>query len=379
MLTVWGGFWRADQRLPEETVESGELADAPSVAVVIPARNEKAVVAQAIRSHLTQTYEGSLRVVLVDDQSTDGTAEIAVQTAEQCGRTDRLTVLKGAPLSKGWTGKLWAMEQGFRALQQGERPAYVLFTDADIEHDQESVRRLVQKAECDRLDLVSLMVRLNCHSVWEKLLIPAFVFFFQMLYPFGWVNDVRRKTAAAAGGCALVRFDALEQIGGLGAIQNALIDDCALGAEIKKGGAVWLGLSTQVLSIRPYPTLESIWMMVARSAYTQLNYSPLLLVGTVVGMLVMYVSSPLAVWVGLAFDYAQAPQWVGVGLIVGGLLGWGLMAIAYYPTLRLYGRSPLLSFALPGIAFLYLLMTLDSARRHWQGKGGLWKGRVHQS
>ena len=371
LLIGWGQFWRADQRL--DGSDRASLPSWPSVTVVIPARNEADLIATAIRSHLNQTYLGPLSVLLVDDHSTDGTADIALQIAQSCGKADQLSILRAAPLPSGWTGKLWAMEQGFRYLQQAShqtsQPDYVLFTDADIEHDKESLQQLVLKAKSEKLDLVSLMVKLRCQSLWEILLIPAFIFFFQMLYPFPWVNNPRKKTAAAAGGCALIRFSALAHIDGLQSIRDALIDDCALGAAIKQQGAIWLGLSTTTRSLRPYATLKSIWDMVARSAYTQLNYSLLLLAGTIVGMLLLYVALPLSVLCGIL--------WAQPALFMSGLLGWLLMAIAYWPTLRLYDVSPLLAPALPGIAFLYLLMTLDSARQHWQGQGGAWKGRVY--
>ncbi|MEO0455257.1 MAG: glycosyltransferase [Cyanobacteria bacterium P01_A01_bin.114] len=368
LLVFWGQFWRADQRLTPQT--SPQLETWPTVAVVIPARNEAELIGRALRSHLTQAYPGSLSVVLVDDQSTDGTGAIASQLAKELGKNTPLTILSGTPLPAGWTGKLWALEQGFRHLQQQPVPPdYVLFTDADIEHETVSVQQLVTKAEKNRLDLVSLMVKLRCQSTWEKLLIPAFIFFFQMLYPFSWVNNPYKKTAAAAGGCALIRFSALTRIDGLQAIRQALIDDCALGAAVKAGGPIWLGLSTTTRSLRPYPNLQSIWSMVTRSAYTQLNYSPWLLLGTVLGMTLVYLVPPLGLLLGLL--------WGQPALALTGLTGWLLMALAYWPTLRLYEGSPLLAFALPVIALLYTLMTLDSARRHWAGQGGAWKGRVY--
>ena len=368
LLAFWGQFWRANQRLDAQS--SQPLASWPSVTVVIPARNEAESIGTALRSHLTQSYPGPLAVVLVDDQSTDGTGAIAAQTAAKLGKADSLTILGGESLPAGWAGKLWAMEQGFQHLrQQPTPPTYVLFTDADIEHPAASLQQLVMKAEAHKLDLVSLMVRLRSQSFWERLLIPAFVFFFQMLYPFPWVNDPRQKTAAAAGGCALIRFSALQRINGLQTIRNALIDDCALGAAVKAGGPIWLGLSTAILSLRPYPNLQSIWNMVARSAYTQLNYSPWLLIGTVFGMTLVYLILPLGVGLGALWGQPM--------LMLTGGIGWLLMAMAYRPTLRLYGGAPLLALALPLIALLYTLMTLDSARRHWIGKGGAWKGRVY--
>ena len=368
MLLLWGQFWRADQRLENRDIPS--LEPWPAVTVVIPARNEAALIGMTLRSHLTQPYPGSLSIVLVDDQSTDGTADVAAQVATELGKRNRLTILSGAALPAGWAGKLWAMEQGFEHLQgQATPPDYVLFTDADIQHDANSVQQLVTQAESAKLDLVLLMVRLRCESFWEMLLIPAFVFFFQMLYPFPWVNNPHKKTAAAAGGCTLIRFSALQRINGLQAIRNALIDDCALGAAVKEGGPIWLGLSTTILSLRPYPDLHSIWNMVARSAYTQLQYSPWLLMGTVLGMALIYLMPPLGMGLGLILGQPV--------LLLVGLGAWLLMALTYWPTLRLYEGPRLLTLALPLIALLYTLMTLDSARRHWSGQGGAWKGRIY--
>ena len=367
LLAFWGGFWLADQRLDVPNASPPEPW--PAVAVIIPARNEAELIGRVVRSHLTQSYLGRLSVILVDDQSTDKTAQIAAQVAAEINQTNRLTILLGKPLPPGWTGKLWAMEQGFRHLQQQQPPDYILFTDADIEHTPTSLQQLVAKADSEALDLASLMVQLRCESFWEKLLIPAFIFFFQMLYPFRWVNNPHKKTAAAAGGCALIRFSALERINGLQTIRHALIDDCALGAAVKAGGPIWLGLSTTIHSLRPYPDLPSVWRMVTRSAYTQLHYSLWLLIGTVLGMVLVYGMSPLAFGLGLVLG--DRP----LSLI--GLAGWLLMASAYWPTLRLYKGSPLLALTLPFIALLYTLMTLDSARQHWMGKGGAWKGRVY--
>ncbi len=382
LVFCWGNFWRCDQRLDEGSLPK-PIDKYPPVAIVIPARNEASVIGESLRSLLAQTYPGPLRIILVDDQSSDGTGAIATDLAQQLHKQGpseaphrQLTVLPGQPLPSGWTGKLWALKQGIDWAQQlphasvSEQPDYILLTDADIRHAPHNLEQLIVKAEWEALDLTSLMVQLRCDSFWERQLIPAFIFFFQKLYPFPWVNQPQRKIAAAAGGCILLRTSMLQAIGGIEVVREALIDDCSLAAAVKRrGGHIWLGLSTQTVSLRPYPTLKSIWDMVARTAYTQLYYSPWLLMGTLVGMSLVYLVAPLAVlWGALSMN---GP------LLSLGLLTWGLMAIAYWPTLRLYRQPWFASLGLPAIALLYSLMTLDSARRHWQGKGGTWKGRSY--
>ncbi|MCU0549502.1 MAG: glycosyltransferase [Leptolyngbya sp. Prado105] len=352
LLALRGQFWRTDQQLPQ-----GENKNA-SVCVVIPARNEADMLPMTLRSLLTQEFSGALTIFLVDDHSTDGTAEIARSIA-QTFDSDRVRVISAAPLPAGWTGKLWALEQGIQQAME-LTPDYILLTDADIQHDPENVKNLVSWAIEDDRELVSLMVRLRCVSFWEKLLIPAFVFFFAKLYPFRWSNDPTRSLAAAAGGCSLIRSEALERIGGMNAIRQALIDDCALADAIKASGTrrIWLGLTRSTLSLRRYDSLDTIWQMVARTAYTQLNYSPILLVGAVLGMFVVYLA-PIVVM-----------NWVG-------LLTYGLMSIAYFPIVRFYRVPVGYALCLPAIAFLYLLMTIDSALKYWQGEGGAWKGRTY--
>lgn len=369
LLLVWGQFWRSDQRLPKTTAA---LEVWPDVCAIVPARNEADVLPRSLRSLLTQDYPGQFRIILVDDQSTDGTAAVAQQIAAEVENESALQILSTELLPVGWAGKLWAMQQGVEYLQQQGSPPYLLFTDADIEHPPDSVRALVAKAEQEERDLVSLMVMLRCDSVWERLLIPAFVFFFQKLYPFPWVNNPHQKMAAAAGGCILVRSQALIRAGGLPVIRDALIDDCSLAAAIKSSGNpgnIWLGLTTTIVSLRPYTTLGSIWNMVARTAYTQLHYSPLLLAGSVIGMGLVYMIPPVSLVYGLITGIQ--------GIAIIGACTWLLMAVAYFPTIRLYRLTPLWALTLPLIALLYTLMTLDSARRHWQGQGGAWKGRVY--
>jgi hopene-associated glycosyltransferase HpnB len=367
LLLFWGNFWRADCRLNN----SQGLNDYPTVYAVIPARNEVEVIAASLTSLLNQDYAGQFDLVLVDDNSSDRTTEIARQTATQLGKSDRLTVIAGQPLASGWKGKLWAMHQGIEAgSTQAHTPDYWLFTDADIQHDLHNLTQLVNQAETEDLELVSLMVLLRCQSFWEKLLIPAFVFFFQKLYPFAWVNDPKRSIAAAAGGCVLISNHALTKIGGIASIKNALIDDCTLAQAVKStGNKIYLGLSETTISLRGYDNLKVIWDTIARTAYTQLNYSPLLLAGTGIGMSVIYLTAPIGLVWGLVFG-----NWLIFSICT---ITWSLMIWAYLPTIKLYKISPAWAGLLPAIAFLYTLMTIDSAVKYYQGKGGAWKGRTY--
>lgn len=345
----------------------------PPVWVLIPARDEAAVLPVSLPSVLGQDYSGPLAVILVDDGSTDGTADVAHRLAGGSAHAaPRLTVRPGVPLAPGWTGKLWALEQGLReadrrGLAEGD---WLLLTDADIVHPPGGVRRLVARAERDRRDLVSLMVALRCESSWERLLIPAFVFFFGLIYPFRWVNDDRRKTAGAAGGCILVRAGALRRAGGLAAIRGEIIDDCALARAVKSsGGRLWLGHGTDTRSVRAYDTLGEIWRMVSRTADTQLRHSLPLLAGTVLALGAFLVAPPLLTIVG-----AITGKWLLAGT---GAAAWLAWALAYAPTVRRYGRPWGWAFTLPLAGLLYGLMTLDSARRHRLGRGGAWKGRTY--
>ncbi|MDE2162466.1 MAG: glycosyltransferase [Alphaproteobacteria bacterium] len=360
-LAIWlvlllgrGFFWRARERDDRDTPV--EPVRWPSVVAVVPARNEADVIARSIGSLLAQDYAGAFRVILVDDQSGDGTGHAARALG-----SDRLTVLDGAAHTAGWTGKLFAVSQGVAAA--GAAPDYLWLTDADIAHAPDNLRRLMARAEKDKLVLVSLMAKLNCESFAEHFLIPAFVFFFDMLFPFGWVNDPRRRMAAAAGGCMLVRREALERAGGIEAIRTEIIDDCALGRALKAQGAIWLGLTERAVSLRPYPKIGDIRHMVSRSAYAQLHYSPVLLAGTVLGMLLLYVV-PL------------------VGFVMGGLaalfgaFAWAVMTVMFQPMLYFYRRSPFWGLALPLIGVFYAGFTIDSAVQVWRGHGGMWKGRA---
>jgi hopene-associated glycosyltransferase HpnB len=359
LLFLRGGFWRSDQWLDGDSA----LPDPwPSVVAVVPARDEAPTVGRAVASLLAQDYPGPFSVVVVDDASRDGTADAARASA---AGDERLTVVAGGPLPKGWMGKLWAMQQGLKAAVPGA--VFVLFTDADIEYESSMLRRLVAKAEGERLNLVSLMALLRCRSSWERLLVPAFVFFFQKLYPFPLVNDPSRRPAAAAGGCMLARRQALDHAGGLEAIHDRLIDDCALAALLKNHGPIWIGLTRCVHSLRPYCRLGELWMTVTRTAFEQLGHSWIVLVATILAMGVIYLVPPLAVLSGLE----SGDPWL-VGL---GLAAWLVMGIAYRPTLDLYGRPGASALFLPLSALMFTLMTIDSARRHLQGRGGAWKGR----
>jgi hopene-associated glycosyltransferase HpnB len=358
-LLVWlyllfgrGMFWMTRERDDRDA----PLPDVwPGVVAIVPARDEADVIARSIGSLVAQDYKGSFKIVLVDDQSNDGTADTA-----RALNGDRLTAMTGVPRPAGWTGKLWAVKQGIEAAGT---PDYLWLTDADIAHTANNLSKLVARAEAGKLVLTTLMAKLHCGNAAERLLIPAFVFFFDMLYPFARVNDPRNKTAAAAGGCMLIRREALERAGGIGAIKGEIIDDCAMGRLMKAQGPVWLGLTDRCVSLRPY-SFGDIRKMVSRSAYAQLGYSPLRLVGTVIGMILVYVAVPFVA------VFAQGPAQLAA------LAAWAAMVIAFAPMLRFYRLSPIVGLAMPLIGLLYGLFTLDSAIQHWRGRGGMWKGRA---
>ena len=379
LLLARGFFWRTDVCL--DAGEAGLSKPWPSVGVVVPARNEADVLPETLPTLLGQEYSGEFRVYLVNDQSNDGTAEIASNLAEQKGSYDReLTLIEGSPLPPDWAGKVWAMEQGVRAASL-QSPDYLWLTDADIAHSPGVLASLIVKAESDDASLVSVAAQLHCQGFWERLLVPAFIYFFAKLFPFRWVNDRNNPTAAAAGGCMLVRRESLEAAGGLPSIANAIIDDCALARLIKGsrpgGSTIWLGLSHDIQSVRPYAGLGPFWGMVARTAYTQLRYSPVLLLGTAVGMLLVYLV-PLAALIG-----GRVALWVtgeynlSLVLLALGLATLSLMFTSYLPMLQWYRTSKSFALLLPLAGLLYTMMTIDSARRHWQGKGGAWKGRTY--
>jgi hopene-associated glycosyltransferase HpnB len=367
LLAARGGFWLAGERDDDVPLWDGASSDGiwPAVCAVIPARDEAECVGSTVSSLLRQDYRGKFRVILVDDQSRDGTAQAAREAAATLGAADRLTILPGRVLPAGWTGKLWAQHQGTALAEtMPPPPDYLLLTDADIVYAPDALSSLVARAQADGLVLTSLMAKLRCESLAERMFVPAFIFFFQMLYPFAWVDDPRRATAAAAGGCMLVRRDALHAAGGIEAIRGALIDDCALAKALKAHGPIWLGLTERVRSIRAYPAMADIRRMVARSAYAQLRYSPLLLAGTVLGLAITYLA-PVALTV-FTGGFAQFL----------GMVTWLTMAFALRPTLRFYRVSGLWGLALPAIAAMYMAFTVDSAYQHARGRGGMWKGRA---
>ena len=352
-----GSFWRSGP-----TLDPAKPTSPKRVAVVIPARDEAEHIVTALRSLLAQNLTGGVSVVLVDDNSSDATGTLARQLA---AADPRLSVIAGRPLSPGWSGKMWAVAQGL-AQPDAVMADYVLLTDADIIHAPGHLAALIAKAQAEQLDLVSEMVSLRCETLAERATIPAFVFFFQMLYPFAWVNDPQCKLAAAAGGTMLLSRAALDRIEGVSHIRGALIDDVALAREVKRSGhRIWLGHARDAVSNRRYPVLREVWEMIARTAYVQLNYSPWLLAGTIAGMLLLYVAP---VWMAIAC--IGNLRWAGVA-------SWLLMAALFQPTLRRYQRSPAWGLLLPAIAIFYLGATTASATRFYNGRGGRWKNRVY--
>jgi hopene-associated glycosyltransferase HpnB len=364
LLLGQGFFWRTDVRLPPRR----DPDDWPYVCVVVPARDEAAVLPESLPSLLAQDYPGRAEIFLVDDGSSDGTGDLARDLARRHGGP-ALTVSSPGEPPAGWTGKLWAVRHGVE-LARARGPEFLLLTDADIAHRPDSLRALVAAARTGGFDLVSQMARLRAESPWERLVVPAFVYFFAQLYPFRWIGVRGSRTAAAAGGCVLLSAEAAERARIPDAIRQAVIDDVALARAVKRsGGRIWLGLAERVDSVRPYPRLHDLWHMIARSAYAQLLHNPLLLAGTVLGLTLVYLVPPVALLTGvLTRDPAAA--------LLGGL-AWLLMTATYLPMLRYYGQPLRLAPLLPFTASLYLLMTVDSAVRHYQGRGAAWKGRTY--
>jgi hopene-associated glycosyltransferase HpnB len=366
-LLIWaylvlarGGFWR----IHPADLASGVKVNPVQIAVIIPARDEADVVGRAVRSLLQQNGDNALHIFLVDDASTDGTAQAAGAAAIAEGQAQNLTVVPGSPLPPGWSGKLWAVQQGI-AQAAKTAPVFFLFTDADIEHAPDSLAMLVSIAQAGPYDMASFMVKLHCQSVSEKLLIPAFVYFFFKLYPPAWIANPRRSEAGAAGGCILIRPVALEKAGGIAAIRQEVIDDCSLAARVKRnGGRLWLGASATTRSIRPYEGFVGIGRMISRSAFNQLRHSNLLLLLSIAGMAATYLL-PLVLLSGNRI----------VSAALGGT-AWLLMIVSYMPVLRLYRLNPLWALALPVAAVFYMGATFHSAWKYWMGKGGEWKGRI---
>lgn len=353
LLLFHGRFWQAGPVLAEAEPESH-----PNVAVVVPARNEAPFIERSLKSLLAQDYRGQFHVFTVDDDSDDGTGDRARAIGDS-----RLTVLHGAPRPAGWSGKLWAVRQGVAAATGFDA---ILLADADIIHDPQHLRTLVAKLEREQLDMVSEMVALACESWAERALVPAFVFFFQLLYPFAWVNDALNSTAAAAGGTILIRAEALERIGGIDALKGALIDDVALASAVKQGGRIWLGHTAMARSMRSYPSVADIWRMITRTAFVQLRYSPLLLLLTTLAMAFVWLLPPFVVFAGHG-----AGRWYGA-------TAWLMLACSYIPTLNRFRRSWAWSIVLPLVALFYLAATIESAVDHYAGRGVAWKGRAYR-
>ncbi|MFI6962640.1 glycosyltransferase [Streptomyces sp. NPDC050255] len=364
LLLGQGFFWRTDQRLPSRAAP----AQWPSVAVVVPARDEADMLPVSLPSLMAQDYPGHAEIFLVDDCSKDGTGALARELSVRCGGLPVTVVSPGEP-EPGWTGKLWALRHGI-ALARSREPEYLLLTDADIAHEPDSLRELVAAAGSGGFDLVSQMARLRVESVWERLVVPAFVYFFSQLYPFRWVNRAGTRTAAAAGGCVLLRTEAAVRARVPESIRQAVIDDVSLARAVQgSGGRIWLGLAERVDSVRPYPRLADLWRMVSRSAYAQLRHNPLVLLGTVLGLAVIYLAPPVTLVAGLLAGDPPA-AWAGGA-------AWAVMAGTYMPVLGYYRQSLWLAPLLPFTALLYLLMTVDSAVQHYRGRGAAWKGRTY--
>jgi glycosyltransferase involved in cell wall biosynthesis len=401
-LAIWlylaaarGNFWRLHE-FDDDIAKHESLIAWPPIVAVIPARNEATTIAQVLSSLLKQNYAGEFSVVVVDDHSEDATAQIARQAASELVAESRVNICTAPALPPGWTGKLWALNTGTAIFGKSgtaisgcppttsvspgpptlsrtvsnspvtptSLPAYFWFTDADIVHAPDTLCRLVARAERDHLDLASLMVQLQAKTLPERALIPAFLFFFLKLYPPRWIADPKARTAGAAGGCILLRREALERIGGFAAIRDDVIDDCALARAVKRGsGPLWMGLTRASVSLRAYTTFREIRDLIARTAFTQLHYSPFLLLGTLAAMLLTYLAPVM-----LLFVPQRAPQILGV-------CAWLLMSVLYLQTIRFYRLSPAWAVILPLTALFYSYATFLSAARYYLGRGAQWKGR----
>jgi hopene-associated glycosyltransferase HpnB len=369
-LAIWlylvfarGFFWRL-REFDDDRASHKPPDHWPAVIAIVPARNEAGTIGRMVKALAQQDYPGKFSVIVVDDHSDDGTASIALQAAAKAEPAYRATVYAATPLPAGWTGKLWALNEGV-SRASADAPAFYWFTDADIVHAPDTLRRLVSRAEENKLDLASLMVLLRAETFPERVLIPPFLNFFLMLYPPRWIADKSSRTAGAAGGCILLRHEALERIGGLGSIRGEVIDDCALARAVKRsGGRVWMGLTRSSVSLRSYRMFAEIRDMIARIAFTQLHYSSLLLFSALVGLFLTYVAP-----VALLFAPGRVPRILGI-------IAWLLMSLTFLPTVRFYRLSPLGAPLLPLAALFYACATWLSAWRYWRGRGGQWKGRA---
>jgi len=378
LILARGRFWCTDQELSVLSTTANESNKWPSISVIVPARNEADLLPITLPTLLTQDYPGQFHVYLVDDRSSDGTSNVAAQSACECNATDRLTICPGKVLPPGWKGKVWAMRQGILCSEQSQSE-YLLLTDADIVYSPGVLRAIVGKLYGGRLELVSLMAKLHVVSAWDRLLLPAFVYFFSKLYPFRFVNNPQKATAGAAGGCVLVRRKALQNAGGLKQIAGEIIDDCALAKLIKgSGGRIWIGMTGDVNSIRVYESLTNIWNTVARTAFDQLGYSVTVLLGTVLGMLFVYLVPLVGSIIGAIAVAMLGLSTVSLWLLSVSFFAWALMSVSYLPILRRYRVSYLFALLLPISAMLYTGMTISSALRYWQGRGGEWKGRTYE-
>jgi hopene-associated glycosyltransferase HpnB len=366
LFLSWGKFWRI-WACDADRTSAPSPATWPRVTAVIPARNEAASIAAAVAALAKQDYPGEFSAIIVDDHSEDATAELARNATTESGAQSRFQIIPAPDLAPGWTGKLWALNSAVAAAENSSTE-FFWFTDADVVHAPGTLRRLITRAQQSNLDLTSLMVLLASQTFAERLLIPAFLYFFLMLYPPSWIASPSAKTAGAAGGCILLRKTALERIGGLAAIRNEIIDDCSLAHAVKRsGGKIWMGLTRASYSLRGYPGLAEIRDMIARTAFTQLHYSPLRLLGTLIGLAITFL-------VPVVLTFAPNPRvWLPA------LLAWCLMTASFLPTITFYRLGPLWSPLLPLAALFYSYATLLSALRCWQGQGGQWKGRSQAS
>ncbi len=366
-LAIWiylflarGNFWQ----VREEDIQPQTLAIWPRVVAVVPARNEAGSITQTVNSLAKQDYPGEFSIVVVDDHSEDGTGALARKAAAESEAAERITIHSAAALPPGWTGKLWALHEGVQVASEG-KPDFLWFTDADVVHAPDTLRRLVFRAEKDSLDLASFMVLLQAKTLPERLLIPPFLYFFLMLYPPRWIADSNASTAGAAGGCILLRRNVLAPIGGMASIRGEVIDDCALARAVKsRGGRIWMGLTRASVSLRSYGSFAEIRDMIARTAFTQLHYSLVLLIGTLAGL---FATFPLA-WI-LFFAY-PGEAWLLVDTAI------ALMAATFLATVRFYNLSTVWALTLPLAAVFYGYATCVSAARYWLGRGGNWKGRA---